>query len=351
MTAEDIIRRYNGRKFTACEEIFFRNVCSYLKNDASHSKLEHMSEILEGVFDDKMNMLKEEIPITNNSSPVLITVVKDELTRMREFFRHYRRIGVRKFVILDNVSHDGTREFCMSQDDADVFSVEQSFTSARHVSWINRLLMRYGFDRWYISVDADEFLDFPGSENYSVDDLVRAAENLGLFRVAAVTVVFYPDADLFAFPDDSIRWDDVCWFDTDSYETRDSRRCRRMVGGPRKRVLGTYSVLSKYPLFYLRPQDVFLSVHYMWPFRENFASKWFLVLKHYEFLNEEDRRKMTAIIERGNYASNSREYKEMLEAMRKNPALSFWHTGSVRYTSSENLMELPFMSAIFQEGK
>ena len=351
MTVEDIIMRYDGRKFTAYEEIFFRNFCRYLRNSASPSKLEHMSEILEGVFYDKMNMLKEGIAVTDRSSPVLITVVKDELTRMREFFRHYRRIGVRKFVILDNASQDGTREFCMSQDDADVFSIERPFTSARHVSWINKLLMRYGFDRWYISVDADELLDFPGSENFCVDDLVRAAEHIGLFRVAAVTVDFYPDADLFAFPNDCIRWEDTCWFDTDGYEMRKSGRCWRMVGGPRKRVLGTYSVLSKYPLFYLRPQDIFLSVHYLWPFKENFASKWFLVLKHYEFLNKEDKRKMTAIIEHGNYASNSREYKEMLETMSRNSALSFWNTSSVKYNSSENLMELPFMSSIFQEVK
>ena len=349
MIVEDIIRRYEGRKFSASEEIFFRNFCRYLRNDAAPSKLEHMSEILEGVFDDKMNMLKEGITVADKSSPVLITVVKDELIRIREFFRHYRRIGVKKFIILDNASQDGTREFCMSQDDTDVFSIERSFTSARHVSWINKLLLRYGFGRWYISVDADELLDFPGSENFGVDDLVRAAELLGLCRVAAVTVDFYPDADLFAFPNDSIHWDNVCWFDTDGYEMRKSKRCLRMVGGPRKRVLGTYSVLSKYPMFYLRPQDIFISVHYLWPFKENFASKWFLVLKHYEFLNEEDRRKMAAIIEQSNYASNSREYKEMLETVNGNPALSFWHIGSAKYSLSANLMELPFMSSIFQE--
>ena len=351
MKPEDIIRRYDGRKFTACEAVFFRNFCRYLRNDAPASKLEQMGEILEGFFDDKMTLLKEGLDVADKASPVLIAVVKDELTRMREFFRHYRRIGVRKFAILDNDSQDGTREFCMSQDDADVFSIERPFTSARHVSWINKLLMRYGYDRWYISVDADELLDFPGSEDYGVDDLVRAARHLGLCRVAAVTVDFYPDADLFVFPDDSIRWDATCWFDTDSYETRESRRCWRMAGGPRKRVLGTYSVLSKYPLFYLRPQDIFLSVHYLWPFRENFASKWFLVLKHYEFLNEEDRRKMTAITERGNYASNSREYREMLETMSGKSALSFWYAGSAKYTSSANLTELPFMSAILQEAK
>ena len=351
MTVDDIIRRYEGRKFSACEAMFFRNFCRCLRNYAPHSKLEHMSKILEGVFDDKMNVLKEDINVTDKASPVLITVVKDELTRMREFFRHYRRIGVRKFVILDNASQDGTREFCMSQNDTDVFSIERPFTSARHVSWINKLLLRYGFDRWYISVDADELLDFPSSENFGVDDLVQAAKDLGLFRVAAVTVDFYPDADLFAFPNDCIRWEDTCWFDTDSYEMRKSGRCWRMVGGPRKRVLGTYSVLSKYPLFYLRPQDIFLSVHYLWPFSENFASKWFLVLKHYEFLNKEDRRKITAIIERANYASNSREYKEMLETMSRHSALSFWHTGSVKYSTSADLMKLPFMSSIFEEAK
>ena len=58
---------------------------------------------------------------------------------------------------------------------------------------------------------------------------------------------------------------------------------------------------------------------------------------------------MIAIIEHGSYASNSREYKEMLETMDGNSALSFWHIGSAKYSLSANLMELPFMSSIFQE--
>lgn len=347
MTVDDIIRRYEGRNFTPSETAFFRNFCRCLRHFKKPEKLEHLSAILSGVLDDTITPIKVSGSLPGNDSPVLVTVVKDELVRMREFFRHYRRLGVEKFVILDNDSHDGTKEFCLSQDDADVFSVTHPFTSARHVSWVNKLLMLYGVGRWYLSVDADEILDYPDSEQHGVDSVVRAAEGLGLSRIAAVTVDFYPRAELFSFPGDSIRWEEACWFDTDSYKETESSHRRRIVGGPRKRVLNTYSALSKYPLFRLGAEDVFLSVHYLWPFGENFASDWFLVLKHYEFLNEEDRRKMTAIIERGNYATNSREYREMEAAMCGKSALSFWHNGSERYTSSESLRKIPFLSSIF----
>ena len=344
--SSDIIKKYSTENLSENEKIFARQYFSYMEREFNRLNMNRAKEILDGFFYDTIKILKTSDENIGDKSPILVCLVKNELRRMKKFFTHYRKIGVERFAIIDNDSEDGTREFCLEQKDADVFLITQPFSSSRHVSWVNKVLCHYGYNRWYLSVDVDEFLDYIGSESMEIQSVVRFAEKNSLHRILAAQVDFYSERNLFAFPNDELPWDALKYFDADSYKIKDSQFYSLMVGGPRKRVLNTYSVLSKYPLFYLRPIDILTSMHYFYPYDDNFKSPYLMILKHYEFINGADKRKMKRIIRKENYASKSKEYKLMWQAFQNLDEVTFLYERSVAYNSSQDLKALAFLSSI-----
>lgn len=293
------------------------------------------------------DILHEEViksDFKNKETPVLICVVKNERIRMEYFFEHYRKIGISQFSIIDNNSSDGTKEICSVQDDVNLFSVDTEYSSARRVGWINQILTKYGRDRWYLLVDADELIDYVGSEEYTINHLIDKIKQQGGTRVLGLQVDFYPKEKLFSMKDDNIEWDKCVYFDYDTYIEQDSKRCVWFVGGPRKRVLNTFSLLTKYPLFYYDSSTLNISSHYLYPFDSNLSMPCILCIKHYEFINEKDYEKMKIVVEKGIYASKSREYVEMLEKIDKKRDLSFYDDiYSSKYTSSNDLLKVKYI--------
>lgn len=74
---------------------------------------------------------------------------------------HYRKLGIKKFIMIDNASSDGTMKFLMKQRDAEVYRVNEKFQSSVKEGWINQIFALYGFHRWYLIVDADELITWP----------------------------------------------------------------------------------------------------------------------------------------------------------------------------------------------
>lgn len=104
--------------------------------------------------------------------PTVVCVVKNGAERMRLFYHHYRKLGVTQFAILDNGSTDGTREYLLQQPDTHVYSVNAPFETQKKTAWIEKLLAMEGYNRWYIVVDSDELLDYPGSEETGITQMI-----------------------------------------------------------------------------------------------------------------------------------------------------------------------------------
>jgi hypothetical protein len=83
----------------------------------------------------------------------------------RRFFQHYRAMGVDRFYIVDNESSDGTTEYLASQPDVHLFRTTDRYgESGSGTAWMNALLAEFGVGCWCVTVDIDELLIFPGSE-------------------------------------------------------------------------------------------------------------------------------------------------------------------------------------------
>src|SRR5208283_1621057 len=112
--------------------------------------------------------------------------VRNEIIRLPDNLAHHRRLGVKRFFIIDNGSTDGSREFLLCQPDCHVFATNNSFSeSACGVEWVNAIMNEYGRNHWSLVVDADEWFVYPGYENKSLLELALYLDRRGAQGVLA----------------------------------------------------------------------------------------------------------------------------------------------------------------------
>ena len=129
--------------------------------------------------------------------PTLVVTVKDELERMKLIYEHYRRLGIDRFIVIDNGSTDGTLQYVAAQPGTRVYCVEEPFLTPKKEAWIARVLASAGYNRWYVVVDADELIDYVGSEHHSVKELIGHHHNNGVSRLQGYMVDMYAQTDVF----------------------------------------------------------------------------------------------------------------------------------------------------------
>lgn len=309
-------------------------------------------EVIESFILTDIVNLKYVTHFNNSSAPILICVVKDDLERIQLFYNHYRNIGIKHFVIIDNNSTDGTQEWVLKQPDTDVFLVEQEFSSQKKYGWINRILSIYGFNRWYLYADSDELFVYSDIENHNIIDLIHYAELFDYKRVSALLLDMYSDKGLFEADNEMEILNDYVFFDSDTYTFSENYITRKDIrGGPRMRTLKYEKnmkgpILIKHPLFYFEKDDVFHSAHRLFPLFKNtlFAS----ALKHYKFLHS-DYNRYKKIAENGTFANNSEEYKQYIKSFDHNNNLSFIYEQSKKYENSDSLKYIPNIKEIHWE--
>lgn len=284
----------------------------------------------------------------NKEDLILICVVKNDLERLKMFYEHYRKIGVNHFVIVDNNSDDGTREWLLQQTDSDIYLATDKFQSKRKYGWINKILSIYGFNRWYLYADSDELLVFNDIENHRIQDLIKYANDKNEKRVTTVMLDMYSDKSLFRQKSQKNIIDEYIYFDTNTYSISRNYKGLAIKGGPRKRVLKddenwSGPLLIKHPLFYFEEGDVFESAHYIFPFeKESFPVG---ALLHYKFI-ETDLERYKKIARDENFSNGSMEYKQYIKSYENNNHLTFMYEGSEKYIDSSSLKNIPFIEKI-----
>lgn len=190
---------------------------------------------------------------------VVVSCMRNEAQRLPYFLDYYRNLGVTRFLLVDNCSSDGTRQFLARQPDVEYFSTDTSYRgSSAGRLWTQELADTYATDRWTITVDVDELLVFPASEVMSLRDLCAYLddnEQCGLFTVM---LDMYSDRPL-----SQTRYEpgtdflDTCrYFETDTYWLAPGSNppFLSVFGGPRDRLFqangepGGRPMMKKIPL-------------------------------------------------------------------------------------------------------
>lgn len=293
----------------------------------------NLAEVAEAFYTDRMDFSKKsaQAPV----GPICVVVEKNDLERLRAGITHHRELGVRRFVVVDNASDDGTLDWLADQPDIDVVTVEAPYTTNRREAWVNRVFSHYGPDRWYLVVDSDEMLVYPGCENRGINSLVDDCESAGKTRLRALMIDMYARPGYFEKGERAQFLSECIYFDGDTY-----RRCPRyqlelVCGGPRERVFGQAPWLTKYPLFKLGRRGVECKSHFLFPLSENKGTRLTLFLKHYKFIpgdgEEYDRRAKS-----GAYYNGSSQYRNYVSVIKREKVLDFFYPGTKQYVNSSS---------------
>ncbi|WP_412506588.1 glycosyltransferase family 2 protein [Roseovarius sp. SYSU LYC5161] len=148
------------------------------------------------------------------------STMRNEMLRLPHFLRHHRDLGVDHFLIVENGSDDGTRDYLAAQPDVSLWTTGHSYKLSRFgVDWLTWLQICHGHGHWCLTVDADEILIYPHHDTRPLPALVDWLERQGRESFGALMLDMYPKGPLGAQPyrpgDDP--FDLLCWFDGGNY--------------------------------------------------------------------------------------------------------------------------------------
>src|SRR5436190_1282064 len=148
----------------------------------------------------RCHVLVERTTHHRSSAPAGIrafSVCRNERLRLPAFLNHYRSLGVDEFLVIDNDSSDGSTEYLAAQADVRVFRTSDPFRDAEQgTHWLNALLAEFGVGFWCVTVDIDELLVYPGSEQASLRALTTYLDRCGYQALHCMLLDLYPTGPL-----------------------------------------------------------------------------------------------------------------------------------------------------------
>ena len=310
--------------------------------------VENKKKLLKGFTSRKIKLVKKSCKADafddDRTVPILISVIKNEQEKLPVFFMHYRKLGIKKFIMIDNASSDGTMKFLMKQRDAEVYRVSEKFQSSVKEGWINQIFALYGFHRWYLIVDADELITWPQLGKKTLHDMVIFLQKNRQYRPMALMLDMYPDAFLYQRQSGNIL-KKCCYFDKDTYYWIEGCLVDILSGGPRKRVLGSEVWLSKTPLIYLKPKEFLCNAHYMYPYLRNDKRECPLVLLHYKFAYKSSYKEMKEYVKKGMDVNRISESEVCLGRR-----IMFFGENSICLDKMWKLCEVPYIVDVFKNS-
>lgn len=183
----------------------------------------------------------------------VISVVRDGELYINSFMDHYRSMGVRHFVFLDNGSIDRTVEMLCAQDQVTVLQTDAPYN--KYENTMKRYLAeRFSRGRWNLCADIDELFDYPFSESLSLADFLRYLNGNNYTAVATQMLDMFSDVPfgkLESKADDVLKakycFYDISQIDKEEYlwSQASNPEIKMHWGGIRKMMFGTNNGLTK----------------------------------------------------------------------------------------------------------
>ncbi len=200
---------------------------------------------------------------TPNSGFTLLSLLRNEFYFLPAFLSHYRRLGVQRFVFLNDNSDDGSVEYLIDQPDIILLESDHSYGDPVSIpassSQINRNLRMmvlwrsimhdmFADERWALQVDIDEFVHLPDGTTF--DDVVARLERENVTAAWGVMLDVYPsDISTLRKQERELHLDiSSAWYFDGEQHLRLRRRGRpkTMHPGARARLYQTYGATRLY---------------------------------------------------------------------------------------------------------
>ena len=126
-----------------------------------------------------------------------LALAHNEIKILNQFFEHYRAIGIKNFIIVDDRSEDGTSEVLAQQDDVTIYVPKQGSTYRQDkIAWRCDLLDEVAANKWVLLADIDEHLVYPKMCEMDIGEFSQQLEQEGSEALFAVMVDMYADKPL-----------------------------------------------------------------------------------------------------------------------------------------------------------
>jgi Glycosyl transferase family 2 len=289
---------------------------------------------------------------------LLFATLRDERVRLPYFLRYYREMGIGHFLIVDNGSSDGSREYLQGQRDVSVWSATASYKASRFgMDWINWLLRKHAHGHWTLTVDPDEFFIYPFCDTRPIRALTDWLDTYSIRSFPAMVVDMYPKGPITAQPygEGQNPFEIAAWFDSGNYMIKKNPALGNLwiQGGPRARMMfadapADAPSLNKIPLVrWDRSYAYVSSTHMLLPrglnltYDEWGGEKASGCILHAKFLST-----LTAKVEeellRNEHFAGGREYRAYAETLKDDPDM--WCRWSEKYINWRQLEILGLMS-------
>src|SRR5215217_6592053 len=193
---------------------------------------------------------------------IVLTQTRDSRPYVKAFVDHYRSLGARHTVFLDNGSTDGTLETLKAYDDVTVLRTMLPYRT-HNVAMKQYLIERFGRRRWSLLVDIDELFDYPFSDVVGLGALLRYLNENRYTAVVAHMLDMFPEKPLSEAAGDEASLKELHRFydisDINSYDYQDAEGVNNVVsnndieilqGGVQKRLFNLHPILIKHPLVF-----------------------------------------------------------------------------------------------------
>jgi len=284
--------------------------------------------------------------------PVVVALMRNAEIYIEAFLAHYRALGCRHIVLLDNGSTDQSVDLATKA--ADVTLLRSLLPYKDFKRPLRRYLVQnFGRHRWCLSVDIDEFFDYPFSDSVPLREFLRYLETQRFTAVAAQMLDLFPehlqqghDAAGGTFREQH-RYYDVANIERRDYFVHNNRladpRLKMIFGGIRKTLFDFAPWLTKHPLFWSDGKIL--------PFYNDFhcveracVADVSAVLYHYKFAGDFTARVAEAV-QAGNYYRNSLEYQRYNAVLEQSKTLQMRQPTSEELRSPNQLLASGFLFA------
>lgn len=109
----------------------------------------------------------------SNDDVIVLCLVKNGGTYIKNFIKHYFDLGARHIVFLDNGSSDNTVKFAKCFENVTILETDFPFKNPNEMIMRDYLIERFAKNHWSLCVDIDEFFDYPFSDKISLKQLIR----------------------------------------------------------------------------------------------------------------------------------------------------------------------------------
>lgn len=287
---------------------------------------------------------------------IVVCLVRDGAPYVEEFIDHYRTLGVKHLVFLDNGSSDDTISRIRDHDRTTVLASDADFGDYKTIMR-RYLISRYGRDNWVLCADIDEFFDYPYSDRVGLDDFLSYLNANDYNAVALQMLDMLPGKPLSKLDDSSSIRSSHPYYDISNVARHDyasndwlhgnevdSDDLHTHRGGVRQQLFDMRPdrpLLTKHTLLRLtrglRPADV--RIHHV---DNAFIADVSCVLYHYKFHTGFREYARRAVNEK-THSNDSEEYRAYLNTL-QNGDLTLKTDTMQRLDSPRELVERDFLS-------